>query len=152
MGVVPPTWFPDWSTGKAGAVDFAVTSGLRSDLLQTSVADPTVIGALYDDFKRNYLDTEAQRAANNLEFLPFVIEAHSGGLTKTARRVCSHIAKIAAAKEGEDIEVTTSTLLRRITISLQRENARAVLRRLLGCNPEPVSANPNAWSETSQWQ
>ena len=145
-------WFPDWSSGKAGAVDFAVTSGLRSDLVQTAVADPTVICVLYDDFKRTYLDTAAQCASRNLEFLPFVIEAHSGGLGKTARRVCSHIAKIGASTEGEPIEITASTLFRRISIALQRENARSVLRRLPGCSSEPLPANPDAWAEDLQWQ
>ena len=145
-------WFPDWRNGKAGAVDFAVTSGLRSDMLQSSISDPTVVCARYDDFKRGYLDTEVQCAARNLDFLPFVLEAHSGGVGKTARRICSHIAKIGSQRESEEISETTCTLFRRITISLHRENARAVLRRLPGCFAADLAANPDAWAETSAWQ
>ena len=145
-------WFPDWRNDKAGAVDFAVTSGLRSDVLQSVISDPTVVCARYDDFKRGYLDTETQCSARNLDFLPFVMEAHSGGVGKTARRICSHIAKIGSAREGEEILDTTSTLFRRITIALHRENARAVLRRLPGCFGAEPAANPDAWVEASSWQ
>ena len=145
-------WFPDWRNGKAGAVDFAVTSGLLADMLQSVISDPTVVCARYDDFKRGYLDTETQCAARNLDFLPFVMEAHSGGVGKSARRICSHIAKIGSARESEDIFETTSTMFRRITISLHRENARAVLRRLPGCFASEPAANPDAWVETTPWQ
>ena len=133
-------------------MDFAVTSGLHTDMLQSSISDPTVVCARYDDFKRSYLDTEAQCAARNLDFLPFILEAHSGGVGKTARRVCSHIAKIGSAREGEEIKETTSTLFRRMSITLHRESARAVLRRLPGCFTSEAAANPEAWGESVAWQ
>ena len=129
-----------------------MTSGLRSDTLQSVILDPTAVCAQYDDFKRGYLDTETQCAARNLDFLPFIVEAHSGGVGKTARRICSHIAKIGSARESEDISETTSTLFRRITISLHRENARAVLRRLPGCFASEPAANPDAWVESTPLQ
>ena len=133
-------------------MDFAVTSGLRTDMVQSSTSDRTVPCAIYDDFKRSYVDTEAQCAARNLDFLPFILEAHSGGVGKTARRICSHIAKIGSSREGEATEETTRTLFLRITISLHRENARAVLRRLPGCFTSEGTANLDAWGETFAWQ
>ena len=98
------------------------------------------------------MDTEAQCVARNLDFLPFVLEAHSDGVGKTARRICSHIAKLGAHWESEDVSETTSTLFRRITFSFHRENARSVLRRLPGCPTSDMAANPEAWAETYTWQ
>ena len=126
-----------------------MTSGLRSDMLQSSISDPTVVCARYDGFKRSYLDTEVQCAARNLDFLPFVLEAHSGGVGKTARRICSHIAKIGSQRESEEISETTCTLFRRIILSFQREDARG---RLSGCFTSDMAANPEAWAETSTCQ
>ena len=145
-------WFADWGNGQAAAVDFAVTSGLRSDTLVTSATDATAVLAMYDDRKRSYLDTEAACNIAGLAFLPFIIEADGGGLGTTARRVCSFIAKASAAKtSGEAVEQATS-LLRRITVSLHRENARATLRRLPAPPPHHATTHPAVWTEDQCWQ
>ncbi len=109
----------------------------------------------YEEFKRHHSNTEDQRMAQGLRFAPFVVEAHGGGLGPVARRVCAIMAKAAGAKDGDEVEVQVAGLLRRISTSLQRENARAVLRRLAIISvPEP-SPNPEAWGEsvlTEVWQ
>ena len=116
-----------------------------------SGSDPASIGASYEYYKRTYLDTQVQCSHQGFRFLPFVVEAHGGGLAICARRILSFIAKAGAARNGEEIEVEAAGLSRRISISLQRENARAVLRRLWpdgGITPAP---DPGAWA-ASQWQ
>ena len=147
-------WLADWCDGSAGAVDFAVTSGLRSDLLQTSVMDGSTALALYDDYKRRYLDTETTCSANQLCFLPFIVEAHAGGLGKTARRVCGFIARAHAASQCKDVAEQASKLLRRISTSLHRENARAILCRLPLANAGSSHAHPAVWDYDSPfcWQ
>ena len=60
-------------------MDFAISSGVRSDMLQPSVSDLPVFCTISIDFKRCYSDTAAQCAASNLGFLPFGTEASSGG-------------------------------------------------------------------------
>ena len=144
-------WIPNGFDGQGGAVDFAVTSGLRADRLAAAASDPASIGASYEYYKRTYLDTQVQCSHQGFRFLPFVVEAHGGGLAICARRILSFIAKAGAARNGEEIEVEAAGLSRRISISLQRENARAVLRRLWpdgGITPAP---DPGAWA-ASQWQ
>ena len=60
-----------------------------------------------------------------------------------------HIARASAAKEGEEAEVQAAGLLRRISISIHRENARAVLRRLTSQPCVLAAADPRAWADTS---
>ena len=123
-------WLAHWANGRAGAVDFAVTSGLRNDLMSMAAQDPAGVWGQYEQFKRQYLNTEACCSERNIQFLPFVVEAHGGGLGPVARKVCATIAQAAAARAGEKVKYQAANLLRRITFTLQRENARTVLRRL----------------------
>ena len=52
------------------------------------------------------------------------------------------------------MEVQAASLLRRISISVHRENARAVLRRLPGAGAPTLGTAPEAWSERAEhaWQ
>ena len=59
-----------------------------------------------------------------------VLEAHGGGMGKQFRKVVDSIAEQTAAVTGLRSEFCSLLLAQRISISLQRENARAVLRRL----------------------
>jgi hypothetical protein len=120
-------------------------------LAEASV-DPTAVCGRYEDHKRRHLGTEDDCKRQGLTFLPFVIEAHGGGLGPTARRVCSYVAKVGAAREGEEVEVQVANTMRRISISLQRENARAVLRRLGRPQQAPSGTAPEAWAEAGPWQ
>ncbi len=81
--------------------------------------------------------------------MPFVVEAHGGGLSQGARQVLAYLAKVGAAREGGEVELQAASLMRSISISLQRENVRAILRRLQVGLPQVASANPSAWAETS---
>ncbi len=83
--------------------------------------------------------------------MPFVIEAHGGGLAPMARRVVAHIAKAVAARDGEVVEPQADTFPRRISISVHRENARVVLRRLPGTWVAPSGVPPEAWGENLIW-
>ena len=147
-------WLAHWDANIAGAVDFAVSSGLRSDHIAMSADSPSAIWGHYEDFKRNYLNTEEACSGQGLSFLPFVVEAHGGGLGPTARRVVGHLAKHAAAREGEAPEVSAASIVRRISISTHRENARAILRRLPSGAPTPPAPAPEAWGEDDpmSWQ
>ena len=147
-------WLRAGPDGGPCAIDFAVTSGLRSDNLRTSFEEPSAIFGQYEEFKRQHADTLAQCQAQCLSFMPFVVEADGGGLGAAARRICGFVAKSGAARDGEDVEVQAVSLLRCISISLQRENARAVFGRLptAPAQSQP-GANPDAWSfDSAEWQ
>ena len=69
-----------------------------------------------------------------------VIEAHGGGLGRTARRVLDTIAKHVAASGSDDAEAAFLRIAQRLSITLH-ENARAVLRRLRTVDEEDAPAD-----------
>ena len=75
------------------------------------------------------------------------MEAHGGGFAPTARRVCAYVAKVGAARENEEIDFQAAKLLRRISIAVHRENARAIIRRLPSGLSTGAVADPAAWVE-----
>ena len=82
------------SISHTAQVDFAVTSGLRDDLVNEARQDPAAVWGRYEDMKRSYKDTAAECQRQGL---PFVVEAYGGGFGPMARRVVAHIAKAGAA-------------------------------------------------------
>ena len=64
------------------------------------------------------------------------------------------MARASAAKEGEEVEVQAAGLMRRISVSLMRENARSVLRRLPGLVHPASGSSPEAWADDAMtaWQ
>ena len=123
-------YLPRWRNGVPAAWDFAVTSGLRTDLLAASAASPSAATERYEEFKRQDLDTERQCAAQGLTFIPMVVEAHGGGWGREARRAFAILAKRVADATGEEAAIVADRHAQRLSVSLHRENARAVLRRL----------------------
>ena len=145
-------WLVRWEATGAAKVDFVVSSGMRSDRIAAAAANPSIVWGQYETFKRNHLNTEEECSRQGLAFLPVVIEAHGGGVGPVARRVVGNLAKARAAKEGEEVEASAADPLRRISISLQRENARAVLRRMPVTAAAPAVSRPEAWGEDRVWQ
>jgi hypothetical protein len=135
--------------GSPVALDFACTSGLRSDSLRAAESDPDSILAVYEQFKRDFTatgETETTDAActrQGFAFVPMVIEAHSGGWSKRARQTLDSIAKHVSASWYTEGEAASLSIAQRLSISLHRENARAVLRRLQETAPDMV---PSGWS------
>ena len=122
--------------GWPAALDFACTSGLRADTLHSAAQNPEDVLNAYEDFKKGFqAPGESATTADlckgaGLSFLPMIIESHSGGWGKTARRCLDVIAKHASACWHEDAEVETLRIAQRLSCSLHRENARAIMRRL----------------------
>jgi hypothetical protein len=140
-------WLNPGPDGNPCAVDFAVSSGLRADCVRTAVEDTPAIWGMYEHFKRQHDNTQARCLEQRLTFIPFVVEADGGGLGPAARRLCGFVSQVGAAREGQEVEVKAADLLRCISCSLQRENARAVLRRLpRGCLPDAADGNAAAWA------
>ena len=77
-----------------------------------------------------HLRTAEQCEAAGLQFLPLVAEACGGGWAPTAVRVWKVLGRLLSARSGEAAAVETDKLLQSLAVTLQRENARAVLRRL----------------------
>ena len=122
-------WVARGDAQQPQAIDFAVTAGLRDP---TIGADEATVASLFHDYethKRNHLDTDEQCRRQGLAFLPFVIDAHAGGLSPLARRTLASAAKAIATATHSDPASVALRIAQRISCSLQRETARAVLRR-----------------------
>ena len=124
-------YVPRWRSGPPAAWDFAVTSGLRDDVLSDSCTDREAALNQYEDFKESYKATKPLCSQNGLSFIPMILEASGGGWGRQARRVWSELAKKHALAIGELTSGKDSfcSLLQRLSIILHRENARAILRR-----------------------
>lgn len=136
------------------ALDFAVTAGLRDPAIG---ADEAMVAAVFQDYehhKRNHLDTDSQCRRQGLAFVPFIIEAHAGGLSPLARRTLDTVAKAVAATTHSEPAAVALRIAQRISCSLQRETARAVLRRQGG--PVCSAASPTGWDavapDSLAWQ
>ena len=141
-------WMPHWCDNGPVALDFAVTCGLRSDHLHHSAIDHTHALTEYEDFKRNYLATAQQCEQQGIQFTPMVVDAHGGGWGPAAKEVFKIIARAHANQTGTSISMASSEIAQRISITLERENARAILRRLGPMEEDAdVLANSAAWRE-----
>ena len=128
-------YVPQWGLHGPAAFDLAVTSALRGDVLAASASDGSRACAAYEDLKRVHQQTLAQCEAQGLQFEPLVVEAR-GGWGKTAMNTWRSLGSLLSARTGEPASLTIDQLLQSFSVALQRENARAILRRL--------PAGPNA--------
>ena len=71
---------PRGSAGSGEAWDFAITSGLRTNLLMHGSAASGGLFSDYESYKRDHLQTEHQCTELGFRFVPLVIEAHGGGV------------------------------------------------------------------------
>ena len=112
------------------AFDLAVTSGMRAALLPHSAVSGSHAATAYESRKCQHQDTQTTCLAEGLQFLPLVAEACGGGWGPTATQVWKALATAIAARSNESASVEHDRLLQALAVALQRENARAVLRRL----------------------
>ena len=123
-------YVPAWGLHGPAAFDLAVSSGMRSGVLAASAANGAHAAVAYEDRKRQHQATAAQCRAQGLQFVPCVAEACGGGWGPAAVKVWKALGALIAARGGQSPADATEQLLQSLSITLQRENARAVLRRL----------------------
>ena len=126
-------WVGNWNLHGPAAFDVAVTSGLRQGHVANSALDGSKACMDYEVRKCSHLDTSAACATEGLQFVPLVVEACSGGWGPTALKTWRSLAAAIAARTSESSAKELQHLLQALGIALQRENARAILRRLEWC-------------------
>ena len=139
-------WLPRFWDGGAVALDFGVTSGLRVGELHTSALDCSRVTADYENFKRSHLSTADECEQRGLLFAPMIVEAHGGSWGLTARDVWKSICKAYADQNGCSQSFACSELAQRLSTTLERENARAILRRLTPVAETNGGYNAAAWT------
>jgi hypothetical protein len=76
------------------------------------------------------LSTLEACTSEGLQFVPLVVEACGGGWGPIALKTWRSLGEAISARTGEGSSVESQRLLQTLGIALQRENARAVQRRL----------------------
>ena len=122
-------YVPRWDLGGAAALDFAVTSGLRTDLLEQTAANGLSCLTAYEHAKNSFLDTAAHCADEGISFVPMVVEAHSGAWGPAAAKVWLKLGKAIALVSGESTAVEALRARQNLGLTLHRETARSILRR-----------------------
>ena len=140
-------WIPGISGQPPQAWDFACTSGLRIGGLVTGLDGLDSLFATYEEYKRTYKQTDAQCHSVGLSFVPLILEAHGGGFSEALRGKLDSIAeKIAGGCSSAKSQISLN-IAQRVSCTLQRENARAVLMRQL---PYAPGGSDNPWADV-QW-
>jgi hypothetical protein len=142
-------WLPRGSKGRGEALDFAVTSAMRGDVFRHAAASPEAVFSSYEHQKRQHLDTGQQCEAAGFDFVPMVFEAHAGGWSPTARGILDWIARQIAAARDEPAHIISLRIAQRTSCTLHRENARAILRRMVQAE---VTPQLNGWASAGPWQ
>ena len=148
-------WLPGSSrfdNPRPEAIDFALTSGLRSDLLSTAIDSPQAVLVDYADFKKQYKQTDPLCAQQNLLFSPIIFEAHGGGWSTAALRLYEHIANRQSCSGCKHHEGNGLRIAQRISCAIHMANARAILRRTQ--SPPHVAEHATADLEAmdTSWQ
>ena len=138
-------WIPRGQCGKGEALDFAVSSGMQSNLFSPVADAPGLVFCQYERMKREYKDTAHLCGNAGFAFKPLVLEAHAGGWSPLTRATFDWIAKSQAASLHEDPSTVSLRIAQRISCSLQKENARAILQRTVG--PSGAADPPSGWDE-----
>jgi hypothetical protein len=102
---------------------------MRSDSYRAVIDNPQTVFDHYEDFKRSYKQTDQSCRVQGLQFSPMVLEAQGGGWSAALRRQVEFVARNSAAAQAETTSVMSLIVAQRISCSLQRENARAILKR-----------------------
>ena len=122
-------YLPKWRRGAPAALDFAVTSGLRNDMVNKSAEDGSSAARAYEELKRSHMDTEAICQEEGITFIPMVCEADGGSWGPAAHQVWSELAKYKSVLTGEHSSIIATRILQSLGLILHRENARSILRR-----------------------
>ena len=138
-------WLPQWCDGGPAALDFAVTSGMTAADLHRSAIDHTAAIVDYEAYKRNYLSTAASCEQQGLQFLPMVVEGHGGTWGATAKDAFKALCRGHSSHNGVSMLSSCSDFAQRMSTTLERENARAILRRLTPVGPLDPGCNAAAW-------
>ena len=102
---------------------------MRSTELTRSAADGAHVAVAYENRKREHLGTAVQCRDEGLQFVPLVVEGCAGGWSPAATQTWRTLSRLLATRTAQDPAAAVDHLQQALGVVLQRENARAVLRR-----------------------
>jgi hypothetical protein len=122
-------YIPRWQRGAPACLDFAATSGLRSEVVARSATNNQAAAIDYEEFKCAHLDKKRHCEREGMTFIPMIVEAVGGSWGPQAQKVWSVLAKSMALATGEREDATAQRIFQNLGLILHRENARAIIRR-----------------------
>ena len=103
---------------------------MRVDAVRSLIESPEEVFEKYEKFKRDFKFTSQACEAANFRFVPLILEVHGGGWCGSLRALLDWIARVSASWQRELLSVISLRTAQRIPVTLQRESARAVLKRI----------------------
>ena len=94
----------------------------------------------------SFKNTQQECEEAGFEFVPLVFEAHGGAGSPASRALFDWISKAQATNLFEDAASVSLRIAQRISCTLHRENARAILRR--SATAAALWSLPSGWDTT----
>ena len=98
--------------------------------MEQTAADGLSSLTSYESIKDSFNDTAAHCTSEGISFIPMVAEAHSGAWGPRATKVWLKLGKALSILSGESAAMEALRVHQNLGLSLHRETARAILRRL----------------------
>ena len=111
------------------ALDFAITSPTRPDIIAEAAIKPLTAASCYSSFKRTYLDTASQCRRVGVDFLPLVAES-TGAWTDEALAFFHHVCTIRSRWSHQPEAALFHELMQELSVVIRSTNDRGVLRRM----------------------
>ena len=121
-------FLPTFVHGAPAALDFAVVSPQRQDVVALAAETTGAAASLYESYKRSHLNTETECAQQGVSFIPMVAES-SGGWGSEGMKHLRQLAKVAARHTGAEAGDVMGQWLQSLCVVIRSAKARAVLRR-----------------------
>ena len=120
-------WLPVWDKGQPAALDLAVTSPLQQNILAKAAVTCGEAGRAYEAVKLSKSNA-SDCAARGINFIPMVVESF-GGWAPQASVVLNRVSKLLAERQSVPRSTALRRLHQRLSVTLQRANARSILIR-----------------------
>ena len=115
--------------------------------MREATATPELVFERYERHKREYQSTAQLCETTGLAFTPMVTEAHSGGWSPLARGVLDWISEQSAAASQTEPATVALRIAQRMLATLHKENARAILKRLVA---QDATAFDSGWDAPTE--
>ena len=130
-------YLPAWLSGEPMALDFAVASPQRQEVLRQASFQKGFASSAYDTFKRCYQNTEAACRSQGFSFQPMVVEP-TGGWSADAVLVWKQLARLESRRTGEPEASVAQRYFQQLSVRIRRACADCILRRAQDRTEEPL--------------
>ncbi len=132
---------PSFARRMPHALDFAVSSPHRRDLVGLASRESLTAAVDYEATKRIFRETALRCTRDGIVFVPMVFEP-SGACGPAATRIFRQLLARSALRRGPDRSSQALAVRQRVSLTVRRQAAQAVLRRLPHRAPAPPAAGP----------